>query len=369
MSDVHCSARPGDLLAYSHEMCDVIWQLRRDLVAFDVAIEEYLSISGGSFVGWFASHCYRDPMWDACIELDELSSWVSHVAWAFAMADAGTIESTEVVATTTLSVGAWLDPVEWNPAKHLRRGEPGEWLRAFNPTCRGYREGAGYQGSGFIEGPDGRRYPLVAPFVTRDGKEYQADNGLSPGEASVLELDGSDPGWTTLWEKVGVERFREDPSTWEKVWMGIGSTVGGRPNGSTEGDVEKLVLQPGMAPYFGSVPDRPPEEPTPPPYMEPKAPDYAPPGQPDTTYPGNNAPAAAGSGAAVVIEGLGGALMSDLGSFDAYDVAFQQNAAGDIRALYKRVYVGFDDAGKPYADSVWVTGADNNDHVLINYAP
>ena len=48
---------------------------------------------------------------------------------------------------------------------------------------------------------------------------------------------------------------------------------------------------------------------------------------------------------------------------------FQQNADGRVRALYKRVYVAFDDDGKPYAESVWVIGPENNDHVVINYAP
>ena len=64
-----------------------------------------------------------------------------------------------------------------------------------------------------------------------------------------------------------------------------------------------------------------------------------------------------------------GVFMADQGSHAAYDVTFQQNADGRRRALYKRVYVGFDDEGKPYPESVWVTGAETNDHVLINYAP
>jgi hypothetical protein len=312
---------------------------------------------------------YRDPIWNALVELDEVSSWVGHVGWAFAMAGGGSISSTDVITTTSLAVGSWLDPIEWKPADHVRSGQAGDWLRAFNPLCRGYRTGSGYRGSGFIEGPDGRLYPLVAPFVTRDGEEYHADDRLAPGEPSVLDLDGSDAGWTTVRETMGVERWREAPGLWERFMLGVGNTVAGRPNGSTESDVEKLVLQSGAAPYFGFVSDRSSTESTPPQYIVPKAPDFAPPGQPDTMYPGNNAPAAAGSGTAMLIEGIGGALMADLGSFDAYDVMFQQNAAGDTRALYKRVYVGFDDAGEPYADSVWVTGPENNDHVLINYAP
>ncbi|MEY2420899.1 MAG: hypothetical protein QOI95_966 [Acidimicrobiaceae bacterium] len=371
MSDgVLCSARPADLLEYTRETGDVIWQLRNGLVTFDAAVEEYLSASGGWLIGLIKKLGYRDPLWNAVVDLDDLSSWVSHVAWAFAMAGAGgDIHSTDLVSTSTLAVGSWLDPVEWKPAAHVRPGQPGDWLRAFNPLCRGYQDGAGYRGSGFIQGPDGRLYPLVAPFVTRDGTEYNADNGLAPGQTSVLELDGSDQGWTTVWESIGVERWREDPGVWDKVWMGVGSTVGGRPSGSAESDVEKLVLMPGMAPWFGAPADRPPEEPTPPPYMVPAAPDYAPPGQPDTMYPGSVAGAAVSGGVPMLIEGFGGGLMADLGSFDAFDVTFQENAAGDVRALYKRVYVGFDDAGEPYADSVWVTGPENNDHVLINYAP
>ena len=364
-----CSARPGDLLEYTRGAGDVISQLRSELVALDVVLEDFLFASGG-WLGWFKEHDYSDPIWTAVVDLDELASWVAHVSWAFATAGGGVdINSTDVVTATTLAVAAELAPVEWNPSKHLRAATPGDWLRAFNPFCRGYQPGAGYRGSGFIEGPDGRLYPLVAPFVRRAGVEYHADDGLVPGQPSVLELDGSDPGWTTLWEDLGVERWREEPAAWQKVLIGVGTTVGGRPMGSTEGDVEKLVLVPGAAPAFGFVPDQSPTEPTPPPYIEPTAPEFAPPNQPDTVYPGNNAPAAGASGVAMLIEGAGGALMTDLGSFDAYDVVFQQNAAGEVRALYKRVYVGFDDAGKPYADSVWVTGAENNDRVLINYAP
>jgi hypothetical protein len=364
-----CSARPGELLAYTRETGDVISQLRSELVALDVALEDFLFASGG-LIGWLKERWYRDPIWTSVIDLDELASWVAHVGWAFATAGGGGgINSTDLVTATTLAVAARLAPLEWNPAKHLRGAQQGDWLRAVNPSCRGYQPGAGYRGSGFIEGPDGRLYPLVAPFVTRDGVEYHANDRLVPGQPSVLQLDGSDPGWTTLWEDVGVERWREDPSVWERFWIGVGSTVGGRPVGSTQSDVEKLVLTPGAAPYLGVVPDQPAKEQTPPPYIEPTAPEFAPPNQPDTMYPGNNAPAAGASGAAMFIEGLGAGMMADLGSFDAYDVAFQQNAAGEVRALYKRVYVGFDDAGKPYADSVWVTGPENNDRVLITYAP
>ena len=103
--------------------------------------------------------------------------------------------------------------------------------------------------------------------------------------------------------------------------------------------------------------------------MVPKGPEFAPPTQPDTTYPGGNAASGALGAAPLAIEGLGGAFMADQGSHAAYDIALQQNVDGRIRALYKRVYVGFDDGGSPYSESTWIIGPEANDHVLINYAP
>src|SRR5581483_4345006 len=126
---------------------------------------------------------------------------------------------------------------------HVRAGGRGEWLRAFDERCRSFTD-AGYRGGGFIVGPDGRTYPLVAPFVVRDGREYQADDELRPGAPSVLDLDGRDPGWTTIDEHIGIERWRDAPDTWARVWSAIGSTVGGRPNGSDQRDVEALVIVP-----------------------------------------------------------------------------------------------------------------------------
>ena len=361
-----CSARPSDLIDYARETDDAVWQLRNELHNFDRDMGAYMLVSGG----FFRVLGYADPIWNSAFELEDMASWVSHVGWAFAIAGAGGDSTTSaIVSANAEAVDQWLKPIDWNPAKNLRGGQPGDWLRALDPLCRGFTGESGYQGSGFIVGPDGRSFPLVAPYVTREGKQYQADDGLGPGQRSVLELDSRDPGWTTIYEQAGVERWRDAPDVGERILMGIGSTVAGRPNGSSKSDVEQLVLMPGMAPSFGSVPDRPTSEPTPPQYMVPSAPNFAPPGQPDTVYPGANARSAAASGAPILIEALGGALMADQGSHAAYDITFQQNADGRVRALYKRVYVGFDDSGKPYADSVWVIGPENNDHVPITYAP
>jgi hypothetical protein len=343
-----------------------VGQLRNELHNFDRDIGAYMFVSGG-FFRWLG---YADPIWKSAFEIEDMASWVGHVGGAFAIAGArGDFTTSAIVSAKAGAVDQWLEPIGWTPAKNLRGGEASNWLRVLDPFCRGFTGASGYRGSGFIVGPDGRAFPLVAPYVTRDGREYQADDGLEPGRPSVLELDGRDPGWTTIYEQTGIERWRDAPDVGERLLMGVGSTAAGRPNGSDRSDVEQLVLIAGMAPSFGTVPKRATSEPTPPPYMVPNAPNFAPPDHPETTYPGSNAAAAAANGAPILIEALGGALMADQGSHAAYDVTFQQNADGRVRALYKRVYVGFDDDGRPFADSVWVTGPESNDHVLINYAP
>jgi hypothetical protein len=299
-----------------------------------------------------------------------VASWTAHVAWAFAVAGgSGDPNVAMVVTAEAHRVDDWLRSAEWIPTRNIRAATPDEWFAAaIGPNCHMFGEDR-YDGKGFIVGPDGRQYPLVAPRVERDRVVYHADNARLPNQPSVLDLDGRDPGWTTIYEKIGVERWRDAPDVLGGALSSFGSTVAGRPNGSSESDVRQLMLRPGMAPMFRTRPDRSPEEPTPPPYMVPAAPDFAPPGRPDTMYPGANAGTAVANGVPILIEGIGGAVMADLGSHAAYDVAFQTNADGRTRALYRRVFVGFDDQGRAYPQSVWVTGPENNDHVLIKYAP
>jgi hypothetical protein len=365
MSSTRCSARPKDLIDYAREADDIVWQLRSELQNFDDDFAAYLLVTSGFFrmVG------HSDPLWRAAFDLEDLSQWVGRVGWAFATAGGESDASTPtIVQAESAVVDRWLEPIDWQPAQHLQASKPGDWFRAVDPTCRVFDDGAGYRGSGFMTGPDGRRYPLVAPYVIRDGTQYDADDGVEPGAPSVLELDGRDTGWTTIYEAVGIERWRDAPDVGERILIGIGTTAAGPLNGSSKDDVEQLTLQSGRAPTFGAPPTRV-SEPSPPAYIAPSAPEFAPPRQPDTMYPGGKPSSAAGDAVSTVIYGVGGAVLADLGSHAGYDVMFQQNADGRTRALYKRVYVGFDENGEPYADSVWVTGPETNDHVVINYAP
>src|SRR5207302_1211288 len=133
-------------------------------------------------------------------------------------------------------------------------GSPHDWLDAITGRACEAFTGAGYLGTGFLAGPDGRRYPLVAPWVVRDGVTYQADAAGAPDRLGVLDLDGRDRGWTTVAELTGVERWRSQPGVLDRALIGIGSTAAGPPRGSDEADVRRVVLVPFGAPVLAAPP-------------------------------------------------------------------------------------------------------------------
>jgi hypothetical protein len=339
MSDRLCSARPAALTAYAHEAAAIADALRRELSIFDADVP-------GS-----------DPLWNVASMLADLASWTGEVGWAFAIAGGGpdAPEMRAAVSVPVAQVNGWLNNEQWTPTGKLGVGDPSAWaLAAFGASCTAYANG-GYAGkAGFIIGPDGKQYPLVAPWVQRGDERFQADDGLAPGAPSVLDLDGHDPGWTTVFERIGVERWRDDPGFWGRALTAAGSTAVGPPTGSAEQDVQRLVLAPGMAPTFIAV-----GAPAPP----------IPPGPAQTNAPVEYSNQDAANAAVVGVDFLAGAVNADAGSYDAYDVMFQTNTDGRTRALYRRVFVGYDDSGEPYTTSVWITGPERNDQVPITYAP
>jgi len=368
VSGPRCSARPADLAAAARVLDALMPSLRHAVARFDVAIERLASRSAGVF----APLRWIDPLWPLPGRIDELARFTWRVGEAFAAAGGGYgAGGSAVVVAAAPSIDGWLAAASWRPGAHLVAGEAGAWARAvFGARCVSWGD-AGYEGRGFLVGPDGRRYPLVAPHVVRDRVTYHADDGVRPGSPSVLDLDGRDGGWTTVYERTGVERWRDAPSALERVLAGVGSTALGPPIGSTAADVQAIVLVPGRAPRFAEAPAPPAGPPDVPSEYLPPAPEYPPPHAPGVQYPlGQSSLAAAGMNLApLVVQGVAGAASADLGSYAAYDVALQQNADGRVRALYRRVFVGFDAGGEPVLSSVYVTGPERNDQVRIVYAP
>jgi hypothetical protein len=368
MNVTRCAARPDDLLACANETDQIAAALRAAIAAFDRAIEYFVYRTHGLF----AALRWSDPLWSVVNELEDLASSVAAIAFAFEAAGGrGASARRSIVTSDADAIDGWMRATSWRPSGQLEEGTRSGWSRAvYGPHCVSWGD-AGYRGSGFLLGPDGRRYPLVAPYVTRDGHVFNADDDLREGQPSVLDLDGRDPGWTTIYEQIDTERWRDAPSAMERVLAGVGSTAAGAPIGSTGEDVDAVVLTPGHAPVLRrSLYPQPRPEPSPPVYTPP-APQDPPPNMPGLEYPiGRTSVAAGGMNLApVVLTGLVGAARADLGSHDAYDVVLQQNTDGRIRALYRRVFVGFDASGAPTLQSVYVTGKERNDQEPIAYAP
>jgi len=363
-----CAARPDDLFACANEIEQVVAATRSSVAAFDRAMEYFVFRTHGLL----AALRWSDPLWLIVNELEDLSSWVAGVGAAFEAAGGhGASGRTDVVTTDAAAIDALASGSSWRPVDAIEHGARSAWAAAvFGPRCVSWGD-AGYEGAGFIVGPDGRSYPLVAPHVVRDGNTYHADDGVQAGGASVLDLDGRDPGWRTVYEQIGRERWRDAPGIGGRILTGIGASAAGVPVGSTERDVEAVVIAPGRAPVLSHHPTRAEGPTQAPPVYTPPAPPVPPPNAPDLHYPVGQASVAAGAMglAPVVLDGLVGVSRADLGSRDAYDIVLQENDDGRIRALYRRVFVGFDSSGDAELSSVYVTGPERNDQVRITYAP
>ncbi len=241
--------------------------------------------------------------------------------------------------------------VPWSARASLVGGAAGEWAAAiYGARCAGSPD-AFYVGSeGFIVGPDGRRYPLVAPTVVRGGRWFN-------GGAVVDDLGGLDPGWRLVDVEAGVERHRGAPSVLGRLLVGIGSTVAGAPVASTSAQVRAVTLHRWAPPTLALVGD-------PRPNLE------AVPSTPSDER-GSGRPVAAGGFELLpaAAEVAMGALRADDGSEHAYQVTFEQNEDGRLRATYLRV-----DVAPPAEDSdpwvlspSYVVGPTADDVVTVRY--
>lgn len=122
---------------------------------------------------------------------------------------------------------------DWSPVDKFVAGSSLAWSAAvFAPnllsctTGPGTTGSSGYAGGGFLIGPDGRKYPLVEPYITGpDGKTINADVAAST-EHDVTTLDGRDTGWHDLGTVVGSDKFGTVGTT-TKILAGLGVAAGG----------------------------------------------------------------------------------------------------------------------------------------------
>jgi hypothetical protein len=241
----------------------------------------------------------------------------------------------------------------WRPSGRVTSILPDQWRRmVWADRCDTSESFYGGHG-GAIRGADGRLYPLVVPSIRRDGLVYNAEWGRS-GQASLAGLFGADGGWHLVDIETGVERHRDAPSLLDRLLIGLGSTVGGPPIGSTAEQVDAVVLRPGERPRVESLRAHQPV---------PVDPPTAPPDDPSTALAG------AAELGPMAIDLSVGALSADDGAQDAYQIVFEQNDDGRLRAIYQRVDVVPGVAGAPtILTASFIVGPDlDEDRIIARY--
>lgn len=159
----------------------------------------------------------------------------------------------------------------WRPSAALTALPDGARRRLLgvSPVCIG----AGWAGSGAVTGPDGRRYPLVVPWVEQNGVRWTADGDTATGTpdagntdaetshtGDVTTLDGADPGWHEIGIRIGVDTFGPAVPTATKAAIVTAGLFGNAPRliGRLRPDLlPELRWSPAGVPSLAPVPPVP----------------------------------------------------------------------------------------------------------------
>jgi hypothetical protein len=244
----------------------------------------------------------------------------------------------------------------FNPYSTVQGGPLPDWAVRLNqrfgqcevndPTQANY----GYFGGGSIAGPGGVQWPIVMPYF-RDGQHvYMADAGGPSPNGGIEQLDGNDPGWTTIGTYVGLGQFGSiSAKTKGATAILIGT---GQELDTTSTDPRAVAVDPKGFPHVGLTPGELPSGPEDKPFwdldsdsMMPKHMEGLPPGsmQPDNEY--NQA--ALGAGSLLVQAGQAYTAAQNLDSHAKrqWYVAYQVNHDGRIRAVVHTYTAGAGDYG------------------------
>ncbi|MQA78533.1 MAG: hypothetical protein GEV10_08650 [Streptosporangiales bacterium] len=222
----------------------------------------------------------------------------------------------------------------WTPDGNVVSGTAGAWDLAVLLGAPCLPGGVAYTGGGFLVGPDGKEYPVVTPQYAGKGGEL---SGHGPGAET---LGGLDTGWQTLATYTGYDQLGEPLSTAEAGMVIAGAIAGAQYQPYTTVNAsatQSLVLD--EYGYPVAVADTPPGSTAQPPGVpastytyvvtdgkgQPQVGSYTAPGM-----PGGNLVAVGTN----VAEGLAAVDQADANSYYTYQVEFQQNTDGRVRAIY-----------------------------------
>lgn len=205
----------------------------------------------------------------------QTDAWVGAIGRAFEQADSGRpmvldgwhaavmgpdtlrTASRTVVADEAEILSILLGAEDYDPFATVESGDPQLWQRMLHPAYCEFT----YDGGGFVTGPDGLRYPIVAL--------PQVDVNLPPYQSGAATLFGSDPGWSALYVHQGLTEIGDETPAWQKWIIGLGIATGGpTPSGQYLGSEAYGLLSFGVdgIPHFDAIghgnPDALPEIPS-----------------------------------------------------------------------------------------------------------
>jgi hypothetical protein len=302
-------------------------------------------------------------------------------AWTLVQTPQGTVFTSVVPVPGQSNFGTWfasLTPLQqelesqklqsgfntkgFNPYSTVQGGDLPEWADQFNAnhvwscTIGGDEKHYGYFGGGTILGPGGAQWPIVMPYY-QDGKNiYMADDGATPPNGGINELDGQDPGWTTVATYSGLGQFGTI-SGWTKAaaafLIGTGQELETNPT-----DPGAVTVNNDGVPFAGHDVPEPSMGPADKPYwdvdsdtMMPKPMEDLPPGsiQPNLEY--NEA--ALGGASLLVQAGQAATAVQNIDSHASrqWYVSYQINSDGRTRAIVHTYSAGPTEDGKTVVGS------------------
>ncbi|MQA77588.1 MAG: hypothetical protein GEV10_03745 [Streptosporangiales bacterium] len=202
---------------------------------------------------------------------------------------------------------------DWTIEGKTRAGTQAEWEAALGSAA------CYYDGGGFMQGPDGRWYPIATPRMLVDG-----ETETSYGHGYLAnDVGGLDEGWQTIDTHMGFGMLQDPESGAVKGTIAIGVLAGGSYNPVTSVDPRATAgIQVGADGYpvaAGDPTDAPMSRPPDVPYGDPNKPDL----------PGSKRIAVATQG----LEALNAMEQVDNDKYYTYRAEFQQNTDGRTRVV------------------------------------
>lgn len=231
------SADPAALERYVTRAVDADGPVAAELGALAAALDAFRN--SGS-VGVPVVHAWDSTVRHLLADSRELAEDVAAIAGAFREADSGASGGASGIARVPdaeLERSLRLIRIRQQADAMASLDEPfdllanmvampqDEWFSSLHgATCGPIGADAHYGGGGAVVGPDGRSYPLVVPSLRIGDQTFTGDANARPGDRTVGTLGGVDPGWVLVGARSGVDRLQATPGRFERFAVGLAGT-------------------------------------------------------------------------------------------------------------------------------------------------